>query len=337
MLYWLFRFYGDSLTRAMVTLKGSEERFRALVEQAPEAILVYDVDLDRYVDANRKAELLFACGRDDLLLSGAERFYAPVQPDGHPVRESMRVYIDQVLAGGDVVVERAIRNAAGRERICEVRLVRLPSADRRLIRASIIDITERARSEKTIRALIEGASSKVGKEFFASMAMQPAKALDADSTIIGEVIEGENAVRTIAFYREGRIVENFTYNLAGTPCDTVINKHMCSYASGVCDRFPKATLLKQMEVDGYVGVPLFDSRNRAIGIMEAFYKRPVENVRFAESILQLFSLRTASEIERQRIEESLRESRRRKLSLRNWSSVLRSPLPCGIRTDGSAG
>jgi diguanylate cyclase (GGDEF)-like protein/PAS domain S-box-containing protein len=309
MLYWLIRFYGKGLTRAMATLRDSEERFRVLVEQAPEAILVYDVDLNRFVDANVKATRLFGCQRDELLLSGAERFYSPVQPDGRPPRESMSVQIEHVLAGGDAVVERVIRSAAGREFICELRLVRLPSADRKLIRESIIDITERARIEKTMRNLIKGASSKIGKEFFSSMATQLAKALEADSTIIGEVIEGENAIRTVAFYREGTVVENFTYDLAGTPSDKVLNKGMCSYPSGVCDRFPEAKMLKQMEVEGYVGVSLTDSTNRTIGLMEAFYRRPVENVRFAESILQLFSLRTASEIERQKTEDSLRESR----------------------------
>jgi two-component system sensor histidine kinase/response regulator len=40
-------------------LQASELRFRMLVEQAPDAVLVYDFDENRLVDANKSAELLF--------------------------------------------------------------------------------------------------------------------------------------------------------------------------------------------------------------------------------------------------------------------------------------
>ena len=74
--------------RAEVELRASEARFRALVEQAPEAILVYDVDRGHVIDANRQAEALFACCRDELLKSGPQRFYVSEQPDGRVVSES---------------------------------------------------------------------------------------------------------------------------------------------------------------------------------------------------------------------------------------------------------
>jgi PAS domain-containing protein len=40
-------------------LRESEERYRALVENAPEAIVVLDVDQQRFVDANENAAKLF--------------------------------------------------------------------------------------------------------------------------------------------------------------------------------------------------------------------------------------------------------------------------------------
>lgn len=131
-------------------LRESEERFRALVEQAPEAILVYDLDLNRFVDANTNAERLFGCGRDELLAAGPQRFYPPDQPDGRQSDESFSEHNAQALKGEKVVFERLILNARGGEYFCEVRLVRLPSADRRLLRVSFIDITERKRTEEAL-------------------------------------------------------------------------------------------------------------------------------------------------------------------------------------------
>ncbi len=95
--------------RAEVELRASEARFRALVEQAPEAILVYDVDRGHVIDANRQAEALFACCRDELLKSGPQRFYVSEQPDGRVVSESFADHNRRALAGESVVFEHPQR------------------------------------------------------------------------------------------------------------------------------------------------------------------------------------------------------------------------------------
>ncbi len=136
--------------QAEEALRNSEERFRILVEQAPDAIVVYDIDLKRLVDANANAERLFGCGRDELLQGGPERFYAQDQPDGHLISESMQAHTAQLIAGQQVMFERAIRSIDGRDLVCEVRLAHLSDSDRQLVRASFIDISERKEAEKTL-------------------------------------------------------------------------------------------------------------------------------------------------------------------------------------------
>lgn len=137
-----------NLQKAYSELQKSEERFRVLVEKAPEAILVYDVDAGRLCDANKNAELLFGCSREELLLHGPRRFYAINQPDGLPIDESFQINNGQALAGQEVVFERLVCSGDKKEKHCEVRLVNLPSADRRLLRASYVDITPRIRAEE---------------------------------------------------------------------------------------------------------------------------------------------------------------------------------------------
>ncbi len=125
----------------------AELRFRVLVEQAPEAILVLDADTKRVVDANRSAELLLGCSSDELLRGGLGRFYNQQQPDGRPPEETREENIKAALAGEIVKVDRSIRTFDNRDLSCEVRLVWLPSRDRRLLRASIVDVTQRKRAE----------------------------------------------------------------------------------------------------------------------------------------------------------------------------------------------
>lgn len=136
-------------------LKESESRFRVLVEHAPDAIVVYDTDLGRFVDANTRAEDLFGCSREELLSQGPEAFYPASQFPGSTVSEGVRPAIMRALAGEPVLIERIIRNAQGRDLVCEARLVRLPSIGRNLLRASYIDITERKTAEAKIQRLTQ--------------------------------------------------------------------------------------------------------------------------------------------------------------------------------------
>jgi diguanylate cyclase (GGDEF)-like protein/PAS domain S-box-containing protein len=132
---------------AEAAIRESEARYRTLVENAPEAIVVFDVDLARFVECNDNAVRFFKMTRDELLAAGPERISAPTQADGLPSFGPSRGFIDRALGGEAPCFEWLHRDALAQDIPCEVRLVRLPSSGRRLIRASITDITERKRSE----------------------------------------------------------------------------------------------------------------------------------------------------------------------------------------------
>ena len=128
-------------------MRESEARYRTLVEHAPEAILVFDVDLGRFIDVNDHACRYFKLSRRELLAAGPARITPLRQRDGSASFGATRGYIDGALAGDAPVFEWLHCDADGQTMPCEVRFVRLPSSTRRLIRASITDITERKRAE----------------------------------------------------------------------------------------------------------------------------------------------------------------------------------------------
>ncbi|MBT8100911.1 MAG: PAS domain S-box protein, partial [Gammaproteobacteria bacterium] len=132
---------------AETALRENEERYRALVENAPEAIVVYDVDGGLLVDVNDKACTLFNLPRKRLLEIGPEEISPRMQPDGLPSFGVERGYIDRALAGEHPTFEWMHKDSNGREIPCEVRFSALPSGKKRLLRASITDIAERKRNE----------------------------------------------------------------------------------------------------------------------------------------------------------------------------------------------
>lgn len=132
---------------AEAAIRDSEARYRTLVENAPEAIVVLDVDLGRFVECNENAVRFFKMSREELLAVGPERISPPVQPDGNPSFGAVWGHLDRALGGEAPCFEWTHCDSTGHAIPCEVRLVRLPSSGQRLIRGSITDITERRRSE----------------------------------------------------------------------------------------------------------------------------------------------------------------------------------------------
>ncbi|OEZ56211.1 autoinducer 2 sensor kinase/phosphatase LuxQ [Janthinobacterium sp. HH100] len=138
------------LRRAESEARESEQRFRILVEHAPEAIVVYDLDQDRFIDANSSAQRMLGMSREALLARGPFDLYSTEQPDGMPLGLMMEEHLRRAMLGEPILVERHVRRADGSVFPCEVRLVRLPMEGRRLVRSGIVDISERKQSEQEL-------------------------------------------------------------------------------------------------------------------------------------------------------------------------------------------
>jgi PAS domain S-box-containing protein len=133
--------------RVEEALRESEARYRTLVEQAPEAIVVFDVAQGHFIDLNENAVQLFGLPRQELLQTGPVSMSPPVQPDGRPSAEVAWEKIRAAVEGNIPVFEWTHRNAQGQDIPCEIRLVRLPASARVLIRGSVTDISARKKAE----------------------------------------------------------------------------------------------------------------------------------------------------------------------------------------------
>lgn len=142
-----------ALVASNQSLRESELRYRTLVEHAPEAIVVLDIEVGRFDDANRNAQRLFGMSREELLRVGPAEVSPPFQADGRSSAEAAVAELEKALRHEKGRFEWTHRNAAGKEIPCEISLVRLPSSGRNLVRGSIVDISERKRAVEEINKL----------------------------------------------------------------------------------------------------------------------------------------------------------------------------------------
>jgi PAS domain S-box-containing protein len=139
--------------QAEAALRESEERFRLLVDHAPEAVVLLDVETGRFVHSNPAAETLFKLSAIELARVGPVELSPPVQPDGQPSETKARALIAAALAGEKPIFEWTHRDATGRDISCEVRLLRMELGGRTIVRGSVLDISERKAAEARIRQL----------------------------------------------------------------------------------------------------------------------------------------------------------------------------------------
>ncbi len=170
------------------------------------------------------------------------------------------------------------------------------------------DITERKRTQDALTNAALAVSSAQGATVLQELVRYIATILEADAAFIAAPHDSDTAMRTQAMYLDGETRECFDYPKAGTPCERVLGQSFQIYASGVRETFPEDRDFAELGLESYAGFPLSDSSGKPIGLIAVASRRPMVNAEFVESILKIFAVRAAAELERQRADEVLRLS-----------------------------
>lgn len=152
-------------------LKQSEQRFSLLFQHAPAAVTLLDLDQHRWIDVNENTERLYGYSREELLRMHPADVSPEYQPDGQLSSEAAKEKLQQAMEGGTPVFEWEHVRKNGDRIMCEVRLVRYPSEDRRLVQGSIVDISQRKEGEKSLKQARDDAetANRAKSSFLANM------------------------------------------------------------------------------------------------------------------------------------------------------------------------
>jgi len=172
---------------------------------------------------------------------------------------------------------------------------------------TFLNITARKRFEEILLNTARGVSGKLGDSFFRSLAQHLHEALKADYVCIARMApETPGVARTVVFCVDGRVADNISYALAGTPCERAFESDFCLHARQVAESYPNDTTLREMGISGYGGMPVRDSAGRTLGILSVMYKAPIPEPELVRMVLTIFASRVGAELERQQAMEELK-------------------------------
>jgi PAS domain S-box-containing protein len=163
-------------------------------------------------------------------------------------------------------------------------------------------------NEEALRSAALAVSRAVGQDVFRELVRALAAILAADVAFIALPRETDSRrMKMLAFYADGRIVEDFEYEVAGTPCETVLGQQLRVYRSGLQELFPLDSEFRRMAAQSYAGCPLMDARGRPVGLMSVVLRRRMDQPELVESVLKIFAARAEAELEHRQAESAIRE------------------------------
>lgn len=312
---------------ALQKLQESEKKFREIFENVAEGIYQSTVD-GRFITVNQS--LVKMLGYDSveevLQLDVARDLYVDprdrqrlarlVEQEGRLFNVELRLRRKDGRPIAVLMNDRAVKDEQGRVLYYE---------------ATLENITDRKMIEEALEAAAVGLSAVPEDRFYTSLVEALCRILQGDRGFVGRVEEGEiHVLRILAAHPADEFTDDNVYRLAPSlleaiksqPDTLILSGHEQHLALELAHplRSEKGALLLS---------PIYNHRNEFLGILGLEVSSPPDNLALARSVMKIFSMRAAAELDRK-----VQEEARQKLEQQLWHAQKLKSL--GILAGGIA-
>lgn len=131
-------------------LKEREIKYRAVFDNASDAILLIDLD-NTIISANPEAVSMFRCGsEEELLAHNPENLLSPNQMDGVPADVLFDEWVKTTMDAGGIDFDVVCMRLDGEEFFASVRARKMVISGTTILQATLSDVTEKRRSKEEI-------------------------------------------------------------------------------------------------------------------------------------------------------------------------------------------
>lgn len=207
-------------TKAEQALKVSENKYRALFDNAPVGIFL--MENERFVECNEKVLEIYGVRMDQIIGQTPIRFSPEFQDDGQSSRDKALKFINQAMQGNPQHFEWKHIHYDGTPFYAEVSLNRVKIGDRYLIQAIIRDVTERKIAEELEKENIKLQElDKLKSMFIASMSHELRTPLNSIIGFTGIILQGMSGELNAEQQKQLSIVKNSANHLLSLINDVI--------------------------------------------------------------------------------------------------------------------
>lgn len=171
------------------------------------------------------------------------------------------------------------------------------------VAAFVTEMSDRhAYFARALKKVAEASEAKSDEEFWGALAREVAKIAGARFASICERDPADpSQMRTLALWDGDGLRPNVSFPIDDTPCQIALSKGAAHYPRKLRSHFPDEPWFRQMEVEAYHGLGLFDATGDAIGAIQVMHDAVLEDDHLMP-ILSVFAARALAELVHRRAE-----------------------------------
>lgn len=168
---------------------------------------------------------------------------------------------------------------------------------------TLTDNSARKRTEQMLQKVARATATVTGDRYFQRLVSELVAVFGVRIAFVTECAnQALTRVRTLAYCKDNEFRENIEYDLAGTPCQGVINGAVGYYPAHLGALYPS-----EVGLEAYLGIPFFDSHGKILGHLAVLDDKPLQCTIHDLALLEIFAARGGAELECQYKSSALRQ------------------------------
>ena len=296
-----YKLYTNKIRPSLIN--GQDALFRAVFDGSPDAIFLLHPDDFQIIDCNTKALKLFQAD-DKNEFSGCDIFSLY---ESEPVEFSRSNLIENINSGREHSQELPLKSLKGNIFWGSFSARRVEAAGGALIISRVRRVVDYMKTAEMLSTLIKQTSKATGYKYFSVLTELLCKSFGVSMAMVARIDKDNNRAISLNCWNKGQNIEDLSFDLEVSPSQNVMRGYTTFYPSNLAEMFPDDKFIRQYNIVGYLGTPVFCAAGEVCGLLILMDNKPMEEIPNSRYVLSIFASRAGAEFERIQVEESYQQ------------------------------